>query len=69
MVYKFISYFSAFIPRCSLPRLSASHLTSLYFFIAGMATVLIVAAVAVFEPLIAEKAAQAMIVVIASPPR
>ncbi len=41
----------------------------MYFFIAGMATVLIVAAVAVFEPLIAEKAAQAMIVVIASPPR
>jgi hypothetical protein len=34
-----------------------------------MATALIVAAVAVLEPEMAEKAADAMIVVIASPPR
>jgi hypothetical protein len=34
-----------------------------------MATLLMVAAVAVFDPLMAEKAAQAMIVVMASPPR
>ena len=40
----------------------------LYFFIAGIATELIVAAVAVFDPLIAEKAAEARIVVIARPP-
>jgi hypothetical protein len=33
-----------------------------------MATVLIVAAVAVFDPLMAEKIAQAMIVVMANPP-
>ena len=36
--------------------------------IAGIATELIVAAVAVFDPLIAEKAAEARIVVIARPP-
>ena len=41
----------------------------LYSFMAGMATALIVAAVAVLEPEMAEKAADAMIVVIASPPR
>ena len=41
----------------------------LYFFISGRATVLMVAAVAVLDPLMAEKAAQAMIVVMAKPPR
>ena len=40
-----------------------------YSFIAGIATALMVAAVAVLDPEMAEKAADAMIVVIASPPR
>ena len=40
-----------------------------YSRIAGIATALMVAAVAVLEPLMAEKAAEARIVVMARPPR
>jgi len=54
-------------PADTAPALSSGWY--LYSFIAGIATALIVAAVAVFDPEMAENAAEAMIVVMASPPR
>ena len=54
-------------PAATAPALSTGWY--LYRLIAGKATALIVAAVAVLDPQIAENAAQARIVAMARPPR